>query len=196
MKSQVLHTVWCNITGEAAGEIWTWSLLGVKGLRNMNCCFARGAADIGEALCRLTFKMIRNIEQRGLLGVHERVLGLEAADGRQRFGDGRGNGLLHEAKHGQVRHQQRVLARRKLVRQSQAVIDLWKSAERSPNTWNPRTRRNPRLRSIGIVVHSTGKFSKHNAISKRVSLWLGHDVTCLAMACARRNVSRYGFRAT
>ena len=33
MKSQVLHTVWCNITGEAAGEIWIWSLLGVKGLR-------------------------------------------------------------------------------------------------------------------------------------------------------------------
>ena len=28
MKSQVLHTVWCNITGEAAGEIWAWSLLG------------------------------------------------------------------------------------------------------------------------------------------------------------------------
>ena len=32
MKSQVLHTVWCNISGEAAGEIWHWSLLGVKGL--------------------------------------------------------------------------------------------------------------------------------------------------------------------
>ena len=32
MKSQVLHTVWCNITGEAAGEILHWSLLGVKGL--------------------------------------------------------------------------------------------------------------------------------------------------------------------
>ena len=32
MKSQVLHTVWCNISGEAAGEIWTWSLLGVEGL--------------------------------------------------------------------------------------------------------------------------------------------------------------------
>ena len=30
MKSQVLHTVWCNISGEAAGEIWNWSLLGVK----------------------------------------------------------------------------------------------------------------------------------------------------------------------
>ena len=32
MKSQVLHAVWCNIPGEAAGEIWNWSLLGVKGL--------------------------------------------------------------------------------------------------------------------------------------------------------------------
>ena len=32
MKSQVLHTVWCNISGEAAGGIWNWSLLGVKGL--------------------------------------------------------------------------------------------------------------------------------------------------------------------
>ena len=32
MKNQVLHTVWCNISGEAAGEIWHWSLLGVKGL--------------------------------------------------------------------------------------------------------------------------------------------------------------------
>ena len=31
MKSQVLHTVWCYISGEAAGEIWHWSLLGVKG---------------------------------------------------------------------------------------------------------------------------------------------------------------------
>ena len=28
MKSQVLHTVWCNISGEAAREIWNWSLLG------------------------------------------------------------------------------------------------------------------------------------------------------------------------
>ena len=32
IKSQVLHTAWCNISGEAAGEIWHWSLLGVKGL--------------------------------------------------------------------------------------------------------------------------------------------------------------------
>ena len=34
MESQVLHTVWCNITGETAGEIWSWSLLGVKGLKS------------------------------------------------------------------------------------------------------------------------------------------------------------------
>ena len=33
MKSQVLLTVWCNITGEAAGEIWTSSLSGVRGLK-------------------------------------------------------------------------------------------------------------------------------------------------------------------
>ena len=32
MNSQVLHTVWCNISGEAAGEIRHWSLLGVKGV--------------------------------------------------------------------------------------------------------------------------------------------------------------------
>ena len=25
MKSQVLHTMWCSISGEAAGEIWNWS---------------------------------------------------------------------------------------------------------------------------------------------------------------------------
>ena len=33
MKSQVLHTVWAYISVEAAGEIWHWSLLGVKGLK-------------------------------------------------------------------------------------------------------------------------------------------------------------------
>ena len=32
MKSQVLHTVLCNIAGEAAGELLDRSLLGVKGL--------------------------------------------------------------------------------------------------------------------------------------------------------------------
>ena len=36
MKSQVLLTVWCNISGEAAGEIWSWSFLGVKGLTFRN----------------------------------------------------------------------------------------------------------------------------------------------------------------
>ena len=32
MKSQVLHTVWCHISCEAAGAFWHWSLSGVKGL--------------------------------------------------------------------------------------------------------------------------------------------------------------------
>ena len=32
IKSQVLHTVWCHISSEAAGEIRNWLLLGVKGL--------------------------------------------------------------------------------------------------------------------------------------------------------------------
>ena len=35
MKSQFLYTVWCDITGEAAGEVWTSSLMGVKGLNVM-----------------------------------------------------------------------------------------------------------------------------------------------------------------
>ena len=34
MKSQVLHTVWCNNSDEAAGEIWNWSPSGAKGLKN------------------------------------------------------------------------------------------------------------------------------------------------------------------
>ena len=33
MKTQVPHTVWCNISGEAAGEIWDWSLPWVKGFK-------------------------------------------------------------------------------------------------------------------------------------------------------------------
>ena len=32
MKSQVLLAVWCNISGEAAGEFGNWSPLGLKGL--------------------------------------------------------------------------------------------------------------------------------------------------------------------
>ena len=41
MKTQVLHSVWCNISGEAAGEIWHWSLLGVKGLMGFHHCLGR-----------------------------------------------------------------------------------------------------------------------------------------------------------
>ena len=35
MKIQVLHIVGCNISAEAAGEIWHWSLLVMKGV-NVN----------------------------------------------------------------------------------------------------------------------------------------------------------------
>ena len=34
MKSQVLLTVWCNISAEAAGEIWHWSLFSDPGARD------------------------------------------------------------------------------------------------------------------------------------------------------------------
>ena len=48
MKSQVLFTVWCNISGEAAGEIGDWSLLGVKGL---TCLHSSANALIGHNTC-------------------------------------------------------------------------------------------------------------------------------------------------
>ena len=35
MKIHVLDAVWCIISGEAAGEIWHWSLLGVEGLMHL-----------------------------------------------------------------------------------------------------------------------------------------------------------------
>ena len=55
MKSQVLHTVWCNISGESAGEIWNWSLSGVKGLK------------YGRNQCRCQLTRVRSLvtnEQR------------------------------------------------------------------------------------------------------------------------------------
>ena len=45
MVNQVLHTVWCNITGEAAGEIWHWSLLGGKGL---TCSALAGCSSLTQ----------------------------------------------------------------------------------------------------------------------------------------------------
>ena len=35
MKSQVLNAAWCNISGEGAGKILSWSLLLVKGLTEL-----------------------------------------------------------------------------------------------------------------------------------------------------------------
>ena len=50
MKSQVLHTVCCYISGEAAGEIWHWSILGVKGIivpGLLALCLSENQTDIG-----------------------------------------------------------------------------------------------------------------------------------------------------
>ena len=48
MKSQVHHTVRYNITSESAGEVWTWSLLEVKGLiRALSCWYPQGD-DVGN----------------------------------------------------------------------------------------------------------------------------------------------------
>ena len=49
MKSQVLHTVWCNISGGAGGEIWLWSLSGVKGLNFTGYC------KIAAGICLTSF---------------------------------------------------------------------------------------------------------------------------------------------
>ena len=46
MKSQILHTVWCNIAGEAAGELLDRSLSGVKGLNNYDYNY-----DVQNAPC-------------------------------------------------------------------------------------------------------------------------------------------------
>ena len=51
MKSQVLHTVWCNISGEATGEIWNWSLLGMKGLKSNRRC-VEVQLIVGKVNCR------------------------------------------------------------------------------------------------------------------------------------------------
>ena len=40
-KSKVIHAVWCNITREAAGQIRTWSLLGVRGLKQLTLLTAQ-----------------------------------------------------------------------------------------------------------------------------------------------------------
>ena len=52
MKSQIPHTVRCNISGEAAEEIWHWSLLGVKGL---TYCFVNQWNEISRELQQIWF---------------------------------------------------------------------------------------------------------------------------------------------
>ena len=54
MKSQVLHTVCWNISGEAAGEIRNWSLLGGKGFKRETQFYeAIGCPRKEDANCRI-----------------------------------------------------------------------------------------------------------------------------------------------
>ena len=55
MKSQVLQTAWCNISGEAAGEFWSWSLLGVKGLRKRKLTDDECGNVLHTCFCFLSF---------------------------------------------------------------------------------------------------------------------------------------------
>ena len=59
MKSQILLTVWCNISGGAGGEIWHWSLSGVKGLTTFwevfYCCVIPSGILSGTSALLLTF---------------------------------------------------------------------------------------------------------------------------------------------
>ena len=49
MKSQVLHTVWCNIYADAAGEIRYWSLTVCFVLRFRRMNLAAGLEAAGSA---------------------------------------------------------------------------------------------------------------------------------------------------
>ena len=40
MKAKFFYTVWGDISDEVPGEIWYWSLLGVKGLNMHDCLVA------------------------------------------------------------------------------------------------------------------------------------------------------------
>ena len=50
--------LWCYIFGEAAGKIWNWSVLGVKGLKRSHCR-VHSWAEV-PALILVTFQLARN----------------------------------------------------------------------------------------------------------------------------------------
>ena len=61
--SQVHHTVWCNISAEAAGEIWHWSLLG-GGVKTF-------VLHTNKSQCRRTLSLPRVIKFKFLLQPHQ-----------------------------------------------------------------------------------------------------------------------------
>ena len=66
MKSQVLHTVWCDFSGEAAGEIWNWSLRSwLSELFECFCCCSVSTAHLYDShpkrgLVLLVFLFVRS----------------------------------------------------------------------------------------------------------------------------------------
>ena len=77
MKSQVLHAVWCHISGEAAGE-----LLGVKGLTRTNVHWIRSKFAGKTA----NFSGMIEFEERGLIiNQKSRGLGISKRVWKERF---------------------------------------------------------------------------------------------------------------
>ena len=68
MKSQVLHTVGCYISSEAAGEIWHWSLFGVGSERVK---VLRGAVGSWKRIVRIYGATETSLDERFFLFLTE-----------------------------------------------------------------------------------------------------------------------------
>ena len=74
-KAKFLHTVWCYISGEGVGEIWSWSLLGcVPRYRSTSSCRTRSAGTTSAppsswtSSCPSASTCITSGERRAALG--------------------------------------------------------------------------------------------------------------------------------
>ena len=98
MKSQVLHTVWCYITGEAAGEIGDWSLLGLKGLSWFAKSWARCLRSRhGLSPTRLKQQTIRTIPEGAWVSWRERAHRLRRTFHFKSFDEPGGKGSYRRA---------------------------------------------------------------------------------------------------
>ena len=76
MKSQVLGTLWCNISGEAAGEILNWPLLGVKGssFRTIFSVTSRIRSWLDSSITRHRVSRYYKLQYHRDIFFHENVL--------------------------------------------------------------------------------------------------------------------------